>query len=102
MPRVPQVTRTMKVTNVHALVGDLETETMQEIDLVLPRTYRSYELLSKAIKAEISGKSLVLMKVLHSETKEHLFTMSEAEFVKIAKPLPLRKQSKANSEKADA
>lgn len=87
MARVPQVTRTIKSTKVKLLAVNETTKAVEEIEMVLPRTYNNDNaILKKAIKLN-DREEIKLVSVIESSVEENRYGMLETEFIKVANVL---------------
>lgn len=85
MARLPQVTRTIKSTKVKLLAVNETTKAVEEIEMVLPRTYNNDNaILKNAIKLN-DREDIKLVSVIESSVQENKYGMLETEFIKVAK-----------------
>lgn len=88
--RTPMVTRTITTTKATILCLDINEQKPCDIEVVLPRTYKTdADVLAKA-KAKIETESLKAVCVKATEKVETLYGMSEDDFIKYAAELPAR------------
>lgn len=98
MARIPHVTRTIKATHATLMCVDTETAEVFNKDVVLPRTYEGVnDMLKAAKKVAETGTCKVVTVVAHSVT-ETLYGMTEADFIKYAKPMPPRSTGSGETE----
>lgn len=90
MAREPMVTRTIKSTKAVVLLMNITTKTLEEKEVIVPRTYEKEEKLVKAINTALKDSNLKVCVVLSTETVETLYGMSEFDFIANAKVLPPR------------
>jgi hypothetical protein len=90
MARVAMVTRTMLTTKVNVLCLEIEKAEPFNKDLTLAGTFKDQKSLMKAVCASIDNDQQKAVHVVHSETVETLYGMTEDEFIKNAKVLPAR------------
>lgn len=104
MARAPQVTRTFTTTKAKILAVNVSTEDTEIVEMVLPREYPDDKALLKQAEKQNDNLELKLVHVVAKETVETLYGMSEADFLKYAKPIPPRsvKEDAANNADVDA
>ena len=81
MPRLPQVTRTMQTTLVKAVCMNLETKRAEEIEIRIPRDYKSEQQLSKPVKAALDGTKYKLVYITEWEPQTVRFRMTEQDYI---------------------
>lgn len=87
MARSPMVTRTITTTKVNVLCLDIEHAEPCNKVITIPRTYKDEEAILKKVKPLLETESLKVVHVIHSETEETLYGMTEQKFVELARPL---------------
>lgn len=101
MARTPMVTRTFETTEVKILAVELATEHTKTVEMVLPRTYKNSAAMLKQAKKIGETDGMKFVHIISSEVKETLYGMAEADFVRMAKPLPPRSGSNGYGENAE-
>lgn len=99
MPRIPMVTRTLQSTKVTIGCVNMDTKSIEKIELTLPRTYKDDEHILKTAQPIVSPH----LKCSFVESKEvvnTLYGMEEYDFVNSPKVkiLPLREKKQATEE----
>ena len=87
MARIPMVTRTIKSTKAKCLVALISDRTVAEEIFILPRTYKTDAEALKQAKAMYETDDMKVTTILETEVEEQLYGMTEAEFIKVAKPI---------------
>lgn len=85
MPRIPVVSRTMKVTVCNTLIVDVEAGDTFKEDIVIPREYATAEKRLKAVKEAYETDRLKPVNILSYEVITRKYYMLESEFVQQAK-----------------
>ena len=85
MPRIPVVSRTMKVTVCNTLIVDVEAGDTFKEDIVIPREYATAEKRLKAVKEAYETDQLKPVNILSYEVITRKYYMLESEFVQAAK-----------------
>lgn len=91
MARVPMVTRTIVTTKANVLTINTATGQTQNIEVVVPRTYKTDAKLLKAVQATITDENIKAVHIVSKEEVSTLYGMDEALFVQTAQILPDRK-----------
>lgn len=103
MPRIPVVSRTMKVTVCNTLIVDVEAGDTFKEDIVIPREYATAEKRLKAVKEAYETDQLKPVNILSYEVVTRKYYMLESEFVQQAKyedtPVLEQKQTEAETSK---
>lgn len=99
MARIPSVTRTIKATHATVMCVDTDTAEVCNKDIILPRTYEGEKDMLKAAKKVAETDTVKVVSVVHSTVTETLYGMTEADFIKYAKPMPPR--TTANGQNPD-
>lgn len=99
MPRTPMVTRTLASTKVVIGCVNMDTKSIEKIELTLPRTYKDDEHILKTAQPIVSPH----LKCSFVESKEvvnTLYGMEEYDFITSPKVkiLPLREKKQATEE----
>ena len=94
MARVPQVTRTIQTTKVNAVCANIKEAKIENIEIVLPRTYKDDKTLLKAAQSAIADDNYKVVAIDSATVEETLYAMSEQKFIANAEVLPARKVSK--------
>lgn len=90
MARQPMVTRTFQTTKVKILAVEVKTEQPKTVEMVLPRTYKDTTAMLKQAKKIGETDDLKLVHIIEHSVEETLYGMPEADFIRMAKPLPPR------------
>lgn len=90
MARIPQVTRTITVTNARVLCIDVQKKEPFEIDVKLPRTYAKYKKLFEAVQNAVNKDNVKAVDVISTNVEKILYGMTEAEFITHAKIMEKR------------
>ena len=101
MARQPQVTRTITATKVVLMAADVSTGELIDVEMTLPREYKDADAILKMATKIGENPNLRYVYVKSAEVVETLYGMTEAEFIKYAKPLPPRAKSEADTESAE-
>ena len=96
MAREPMVTRTIKSTKANVLLMNSATKTLEEKEVIVPRTYEKEDKLVKAITTALHDENLKVCAVLSTEVVETLYGMTEFDFIAYAKVLPPRTGTEEN------
>lgn len=91
--RKRMVTRTVTTTEVELLCLNIITAEPFNETAVIPGTYTSNEKILKVLRPVLDTKETKIVSVLRAEIKHTLYGMSESDFIKLAKVMPLRKKS---------
>lgn len=89
MARVPMVTRSMHTTIATILAVNVEQEKTEQIEVVLPRTYKDEKSILKAAMNHVDD-NLKLVHVINTRIETNLYGMSEDDFIANAQLLPAR------------
>ena len=100
MARESVVTRTIETTKVTVKVANLNTSTIEDVPVTLPRTYKNDEAIMKAVSKILPAHQKALT-VVTSEVKSAIYGMTEIDFLKYAKVMPDRKPT-ANADDDNA
>ena len=98
MARQPQVTRTITTTKVVLMAADISTGELVDVEMILPREYKDAEAILKMAGKVGVNPNLRYVYVKSAEVVETLYGMTEAEFLRYAKPLPPRGKGEAETE----
>lgn len=98
MARQPQVTRTIITTKVVLMAANISTGELVDVEMILPREYKDAEAILKMAGKIGENPFLKYVYVKSAEVVETLYGMSEAEFLRYAKPLPPRTKAEAETE----
>lgn len=90
MARTPSVTRTIQTTDITVMCVDVTTAEVSNKTLTLPRTFKDEEAMLKAVKKAGETDTCKFVQVVAHKVNEQLYGMTEADFIKYAKPLPPR------------
>lgn len=90
MARTPSVTRTIQTTDITVMCVDVTTAEVSNKTLTLPRTFKDEEAMLKAAKKAGESDTCKFVQVVAHKVNEQLYGMTEADFIKYAKPLPPR------------
>lgn len=90
MPRIPQVTRTLKTTRATVMCIDLTTQETFTQDVVLIRSYKDERQILKQASKQLNSDTVRAVYVVKYHVEETLYGMTEQEFIKVAKVLPSR------------
>ena len=92
------ITRTVPVTKVKAIYANRDTMKMEESELTLMGVYRSNVSFEKAVKAHITGNTILIkMEVL--EKSEKIYGVTIEDFMKIA--VEVDRTAKGNNEEGE-
>lgn len=91
MARPAMVTRTIKGTNLTALMVDINAQLTYEHNYTLSRTYKDSKSLLKALEKVANDDTHKVVKILSSKPIETLYGMDEQKFISNAEILPPRK-----------
>ena len=96
MARVRMVTRTIKGTKVKAKAVNIETNTIEEIDLILGTVYKNEKEILNAAKEAYETETLKIVQVYNPEEFAELYGMEEAFFIanatKMDKNIPVEEE----------
>lgn len=81
MAKPAMVTRTIESTEVTVLGLDLELGEPTQKVITIPGTYKDDAKLLKAAQATLDTDTYKAVSVVHSEVKEHVYGMTEADFI---------------------
>lgn len=84
MARVPQITRTIKSTKVKVLAVNETTKAVEELEMLLPRTYNNDNAILKSAIKHNERPELKLVSVIDSEVQENRYGMLETRFIELA------------------
>lgn len=87
MARKPMVTRTITSTKVTLMCVNTAAQTIEDVEIILPRTYKDKKHILKTIKATWNDENLVVADVKSYEEHTQLYGMPEEDFVKLAQPI---------------
>lgn len=90
MARTPSVTRTIQTTDITVMCVDVTTTEVSNQTFTLPRTFKDEEAMLKAVKKVGETDTCKFVQVVAHKVNEQLYGMTEADFIKYAKPLPPR------------
>lgn len=93
MARIPKVTRTITTTKATALCLDIEVGEPENRVLILPRTYKDGAAALKAAKDMYETDTFKVVHIVHTETQETLYGMTEQKFIELAEILPNRRET---------
>lgn len=95
MGRPPRVTRTLTKTTARVLAMDLLTQKPVELEVTLPRAYKEGEdkRLFRDVCTVVDDDQHKAVSIQQVRAEQHLYGMTEAEFLKHAMELPPRKTS---------
>lgn len=88
--RKPMITRTITTTEATLLMADTVAAEMHNVTVTLPRTYKDREAILKAARPLVETDTDKAVSVVLVSTKETLYGMTEADFIKTASILPAR------------
>lgn len=98
MARQPQVTRTITATKAVLMAANISTGEIVDVEMTLPREYKDADAILKMAGKIGENKNLRYVYVKSAEVVETLYGMTEAEFIRYAKPLPPRTKSEESTE----
>ncbi len=81
MPRVPEVSRTMTVTVCKVLCLDLSKRETHEIQIMIPRSYRSDLKVMEKVRMAIQDPQLKPAHLIDRHTEVIQFTMTEQAYI---------------------
>lgn len=87
MARKPMVTRTITSTKVTLMCVNTVAQTIEDVEIILPRTYKDKKHILKTVKATWDNENLVVADVKSFEEHTQLYGMPEEDFVKLAQPI---------------
>ena len=90
MERESVVTRTIETTKATVKVANLNTSTIEDVTVTLPRTYKNDEAIMKAVSKTLPAHQKALT-VVAAEVNSAIYGMTETDFLKYAKVMPDRK-----------
>lgn len=90
MARVPYVTRTITTTKATVMCLNIQTGVPENVEIILPRTYKDEAALLKVAKKQLENDALKAVHVVSTEVVETLYGMSEQAFINAAEILPPR------------
>lgn len=86
MARTPMVTRNIKTTHLSVMCVNTERAEIENVDITLPRTYKSKKEMAKAIdKANLIPEPYKMVEIVDSFVEENIYGMTEQEFISNAK-----------------
>lgn len=91
MARTPQVTRTIKTTNVNVLCLDIVNGEPFNEQVTLSRTYKDEKAMLKEVEKLINNDTQKAVHIVGFTVEEKLYGMSEQKFIETADELPPRK-----------
>ena len=95
--RKPMITRTITTTEATLLMADTVAAEMHNVTVTLPRTYKDNEAILKAARPLVETDTDKAVSVVSVSTKETLYGMTEADFIKAASILPARSDKSENN-----
>lgn len=95
--RKPMITRTITTTEATLLMADTVAAEMHNVTVTLPRTYKDNESILKAARPMVETDTDKAVYVVSVSTKETLYGMTEADFIKAASILPARVEKTADN-----
>ena len=98
MARQPQVTRTITTTKVVLMAANVSTGELVDVEMSLPREYKDAEAILKMAAKVGENPNLRYVYVKSAEVEETLYGMTEAEFLRYARPLPPREKATDDAE----
>lgn len=90
MPRKPQVTRTLTVTEADVLCLDLMLQKPFHKNVMLAGTFKTEQALMKRIRQMVDSTVTKAVNCTKSQTYQRTYTMPEQEFLDRAKPIENR------------
>ena len=87
MARKPMVTRTITSTEVTLMCVNTETQSIEDVVIILPRTYKDKKHILRTVKKEWTNDNLIVADVKSYEEHTQLYGMPEEDFVKLAQPI---------------
>lgn len=81
MARIPKVSRTLTTTIVKALCLDIASQTVEEVEYTLPRTYKNDKIILKKLKKMHDTDDYRVEHVLRHYEVTHKYAMSEDDFI---------------------
>lgn len=90
MPRKPQVTRTLTVTEADVLCLDLMLQKPFHKTVLLAGAFNSEQALMKRIRVAVDSTVTKAVNCTKSQTYQQTYTMPEQEFLDRAKPIEKR------------
>lgn len=100
--RTPMITRTITTTEATLLMADTVAAEMHNVTVTLPRTYKGNEAILKAARPLVETDTDKAVSVVSVSTKETLYGMTEADFIKAASILPARADKTTNKPENNA
>lgn len=91
MPRKPQVTRTLTVTEADVLCLDLMQQKPFHKTVLLAGSYPTEPALMKRIRQAVDSTVTKAVSCIKSKTYQQIYAMTEQEFLDRAKPIENRK-----------
>lgn len=91
MPRKPQVTRTLTVTEADVLCLDLMLQKPFHKTVLLAGAFKSEQALMKQIRVAVDSTVTKAVNCTKSKTFQRIYSMSEQEFLDRARPIENRK-----------
>lgn len=102
MPRVPQVTRTIRTTKANIMCLNIEKGEPFTLEVILPRVYKNDKAILKAAEKVINTDAIKAVQVVSGEVQITLYGMSEQRFIELAEILPPRKDYSKPDEAGEA
>lgn len=81
MARTPKVSRTLTTTVIRALCLDIASATAEEVEYVLPRTYKNDRVILKKLKKLYDTEDYRVEHVLRYHEESHKYAMTEPDFI---------------------
>ena len=94
MARVKMVTRTVTTIKAVVKVANLDTNTIEEVEVIVPEQANE-KLFNKVLKEAVNNEHRMLITCLSTESIETLYGMPETDFIKNAVVLPKREKVEA-------
>lgn len=90
MAKNSMVTRTIITTTVCVNCANIATNTLETVEVVLPRTYKSDKDILKVVNKTIASDTLKPVAIISATVNETLYGMTEIDFLRYASVLPAR------------
>ena len=84
MARIPVVSRTMETTVAKVLVVNVNSQTTEEMEVSLPRTYKNNDVVLKRVRNLMETEDLKVVHIISTEVKRTKYAMSEQKFIENA------------------
>lgn len=88
MPRVPQVSRTVTITNVCVMCVDILTQKVIEKNITLPRTFRDNRMIMKKLISTNKDENIRFVHIKSVKIEHKVYVMPEEKFIKSAECMP--------------